>query len=70
MEAKKAAGVKLGRPAGARKLEEELEEIKKLHGLGLKIPALAKHFGVAVMTMRTFLIEKGLHKVKRRKVRR
>lgn len=45
LRARKALGVKLGRPAGKSKLDTRIEEIEKYRGLGLNATAICKLVG-------------------------
>ena len=45
LQARKAAGVKLGRPAGKSKLDSRIDEIKRYQGLGLNKTAISKLLG-------------------------
>jgi len=46
LQARKAAGVKLGRPAGKSKLDSKIDEIRKYKGLGLNKTAIPGSWGV------------------------
>jgi len=45
LRARKASGVKLGRPAGKSKLDGRIDEIEHYRGLGLNATAICKLLG-------------------------
>ncbi len=70
LAAKKAQGVKLGRPKGVpgkSKLDGNEDEIKKFLDKGLNITALSKIYGVSWTAMKNFLNKKVLIKPKVKK---
>ncbi len=67
LAAKKAQGVKLGRPKGVpgkSKLDGKEDEIQKFLDKGLNVTALAKIYGVSWTCMQNFLNKKVLKNVK------
>ncbi len=70
LAAKKAQGVKLGRPKGVpgkSKLDGMEDEIKKFLDKGLNVTALAKIYGVSWTAMKNFLNKKVLKNIKVKK---
>jgi len=68
--AKKAQGVKLGRPKGVpgkSKLDGKEDEIQKFLDKGLNVTALAKIYGVSWTAMKNFLNKKVLRNPKIKK---
>jgi hypothetical protein len=60
---RKAAGVVLGRPVGARfdnKLDDRVDEIKTLRSAGASVAAMAAHLDTARTTLRWYLKSRGL----------
>lgn len=55
LAARKAQGVKLGRPVGSSKLRERETELEKYLGLGLNKTAIAKLLGVSRSTLYDYL---------------
>lgn len=55
LAARKAQGVKLGRPAGSSKLRERESDLQKYLGLGLNKTAIAKLLGVSRSTLYDYL---------------
>jgi DNA invertase Pin-like site-specific DNA recombinase len=62
LRARKASGVKLGRPAGKSKLDARIEEIEKYRSLGLNATAICKLIGCSRGTYENWQ-KRNKHKV-------
>jgi DNA invertase Pin-like site-specific DNA recombinase len=63
LDALKAKGRVLGRPVGTRfanRLDDRLDEIRKLRSAGTSVAAIAAHLGAARTTLRWYLDSRGL----------
>lgn len=60
LQARKAAGVKLGRPAGKSKLDEKRAEIEKYQQLGINKTAISKLIGCSRATYLHWLSKEGM----------